>query len=499
MLLEMHVHSRRHSECSYAEPVELVRQALKKHLQGIVLTEHQYLWPEEELAELKAEAEVPGHFLIMAGQEVETDIGHVLVYGAGRTISGRREIERLRRDFPDAALVWAHPFLHGKVPDEEALLNPLIDAVEIFNLNHLPKENFRGLKLWHRFRFPATAGSDAHSRKQVGLFPTQFDHPIRTMPELVAELKAGRCRPFLKEIPSAGSHQLVTKITVGTKGEDEFRIRAVLKQFERKKNWNRAGETAEIVKAIYRRGFDKGFFRVPKIIDIDQEDRMIIEEGQRGSLLFDLMQYVNPSVGIQYFQLAAGWLARLHNLKLRIREPDRTAKKERRRFRSYLEKFRQSGSPHLGRAERLLELIAKREERLFAEAAESFIQVHGDYHPKNIIIGQDRSHDFSTLFVSVVDFDSSILFRPAFDVGYFLSQFEYQFRHHPRVRERYGAETFIDAYLREAKDIPGGFEKEVAFFRARANLNIAAYLNKMGKGESEEMKHLLAFSESLLQ
>ena len=78
MLLEIHCHSSKHSPCSSISTLDLVRQARAKALQGIVITEHHYLWPDDELRALRTAAEVENHFLILAGQEVETDMGHLL-------------------------------------------------------------------------------------------------------------------------------------------------------------------------------------------------------------------------------------------------------------------------------------------------------------------------------------------------------------------------------------------------------------------------------------
>jgi len=75
MLLEMHCHTSRYSRCSQIAPANLVRQVKKKELQGIVITEHHYLWKGDELEALRVEAELDKNFLILSGQEVVTDIG----------------------------------------------------------------------------------------------------------------------------------------------------------------------------------------------------------------------------------------------------------------------------------------------------------------------------------------------------------------------------------------------------------------------------------------
>jgi len=204
MLLEMHVHTSRYSACSIIDPETLIRQVKSKGLDGAILTEHHYMWNDEEIAELRKSSEVDDNFLILAAQEIETDIGHVLVYGADRTIEEAIALKELRKRFPQAALVWAHPFRNGAIPDKKALLNPLLDGIEVFSNNQTVKENALGLRSWHRYKFNAIAGSDTHARESAGIFPTLFDHPVTTIGEVAEEIKKTRCRPLVKEIPNSG-------------------------------------------------------------------------------------------------------------------------------------------------------------------------------------------------------------------------------------------------------------------------------------------------------
>ncbi len=83
MLLELHVHTKKYSKCSQIEPVELIRRVMSKKIQGIVITEHHYLWSEEEIRQLRIDAQAEDNFLIMSAEEVDTDKGHILVFGAG--------------------------------------------------------------------------------------------------------------------------------------------------------------------------------------------------------------------------------------------------------------------------------------------------------------------------------------------------------------------------------------------------------------------------------
>ncbi|MDD3088996.1 MAG: PHP domain-containing protein, partial [Candidatus Omnitrophica bacterium] len=353
MLLEIHCHTSKHSRCSHVDPVTVVKQILKKQLQGLILTEHHYLWSGDEILELRKKAEVSESFVILSGQEVETDIGHVVVYGAPVTIPGRMKLGELRVSFPEAALIWAHPFRNGKRPDREALLDKRLDAVEIFSSNHTPKENYLGLAMWHELKFTAVSGTDTHSETTAGILPTQLDHPVKTVSDFAGEIKAARCRPFFKEIPHAGSNIVVTEITLGTKGETEIRDRIIIKEFTDEKKWNKAKETVAILEGLYAKGLSDGEFRVPRVIDVNDPSRIVIEEGQRGKNLFELISTVTPASGREYFRLAARWLSSFHYCGClagaAIQDPGREDKK----FASYLKSFRETHSPYVRLAEEI--------------------------------------------------------------------------------------------------------------------------------------------------
>ena len=495
MLLEIHCHTSAHSKCSQVDPVTLVKQVVKKQLQGVIITEHHYLWPEDELLRLRREAEVNDSFLILSGQEVETDMGHVVAFGAGSSIEKPLSLDELRRAFPEAALVWAHPFRSGKIPSDKAFCDARLDAIEIFSSNHTPKENYLGLAMWHKHKFTAVSGTDTHAKVTAGILPTQFDHPVKNMTDLADEIKNGRCKPFFKEIPKSGSNIVVTEITLGTKGEDEMRDRIILKEFSDEKKWEKMRGTLEVTKSIYEKDFASGLYRVPKILYVNDGEKMVIEEGQRGKSLFELIDNVSAAAGAEYFRMAARWLARLHNAGCRTGAAREAHDREKKRMKGYLKSFSETKSPYLEDAKKLIDLVDAGEDRVFSAQAERLVLCHGDYHPKNIIIGQDKTHDISTLFISVIDFGSVISAPRAFDVGYFLAQFRSQFRANDRILNAYSDDDFVSAYLADCAGVEKeAFRGEVRFFEMRANLSIASFLIKVGKGTSPEMGDVMSRS-----
>src|SRR5438552_5288300 len=133
MKFDLHIHTSRHSPDSEIDPFVLVRRARRIGLDGIVITEHDWLWTEPELEELRAAQ--PG-LVVLAGIEVSALEGHFLVYGVHNPFALSRGIrvhelcEEVHRQ--GGAVVAAHPFRWGQ-PFDEILEEerPELDGLEL--------------------------------------------------------------------------------------------------------------------------------------------------------------------------------------------------------------------------------------------------------------------------------------------------------------------------------------------------------------------------------
>ena len=498
MLFEMHCHTAEKSACSSVAAVELVRRVQARGLQGIVLTDHHAVWHDEELAELRCQAGVPDHFRIFAAQEVTTaKHGDLLVYGASEAIPKGTALEDIRAAWPQAALVLAHAYRKGRHPADQQLTDPQLDGVEIFSSNHGVAENSRGLADWHRLRFTAIAGTDTHGVQYAGAYPTIFDHPVQDIAELAAELRKGRCRPFFKEIPRSGANALVTEVTFGTKEGDENRERIIIRTLTDEKKWKSTERAESIMAAVAAAGFSEGRYRVPRPIEIDRERMTIIEQGIRGRSLHDKLLSASPDDARWYLELAGRWLGRLHKAALAVTSPEEFDQREAKRLQHYLSRFEEINHRHSGRARQIVErlLSAYRE---MACGTDCLVQGHGDYHPKNLMIGQDSQEQRETLFVAAIDFGSSMMLPPAFDVGSFLAQLRNQLFSQRELLERLPETVFMDGYLDEGPPVGDEFLWQVELFRARTNLSIASFLIRVGMGESEDLWRVLVEAEQSL-
>lgn len=501
MLIEMHCHTSEHSPCSTVPAVELVQRVWARRLQGLVLTDHFYQWPDRDLAELRRESGVPDDFLIVSGHETNVPIfGDVLVYGAPAAIPRGTPLEEIRARYPEAALVWAHPYRDGREPTRDQILSPLFDAIEIFNSNHTVRGNSRGLREWRQFGFAATGGTDTHASTYAGIYPTEFQPPVLSLAELVAALKSGRCRPYLREIPHREAGRVV-EVRIGTprqEGERGAAESVIIRAPGDHASWSKAERAFHIMSAIAERGLDKGSLRVPRPVEKDSESRVLIEEAVGGTSLFERIVAAPPDQGREYLRLAARWLARLHALRLRVTPVDEFLAEERRRLDGELRRFSEAGHPYTAKLAEIAAAVKEAERGLAETDAESFVQGHGDFHPKNIRIAPDPERGPGAYSVVAIDFERSQCLPPAFDVGWFLAQFRSQFSDYPQIRRDLEEEVFLRAYTGEAGPGAADFLRRVELFRARTNISIAAFFLKMGLGKSRELWRILVEAERAL-
>ena len=207
-IIDMHIHTTRGASDSGLDPNDLARQAKKRGLTAVHITEHDRLWDRYVLQEFRDEYP---DLLIANGMEVSTDMGHILALGLKEYVGGIRHCEELRRvaDEQGAFLIVAHPFRHffdpvyftrqGKEPftltPEQAAKLPvfqLIDAIEVLNGANTVRENIYALKVAQAIGKPGTGGSDAHSTQGIGTYCVVLKKDVESQEELLAELHAGR-------------------------------------------------------------------------------------------------------------------------------------------------------------------------------------------------------------------------------------------------------------------------------------------------------------------
>lgn len=196
--VDLHVHTRRFSPCAESlDPEDLAFAMQRSRLDGLVIAEHDHLWPAADIERLNAGL---NRKRIYRGVEVSSRNGHFLVIGLDE-LNGIRPgigIEDLigAIEVQQAAIIWAHPYLHyGSIASPLASIEMPrgLHAVEVASGVTHGKESAATRALARRMGWAAVGGSDAHVPGQVGCAYTLLaDLPLDEK-HLAAAIRKGRC------------------------------------------------------------------------------------------------------------------------------------------------------------------------------------------------------------------------------------------------------------------------------------------------------------------
>lgn len=212
MLIDLHIHTVRGSSDSNLSLEELIQEATRIGLDGVCLTEHGGPWGDP--AEFQRIARERG-VLVIRAMEVESNMGHVTVYGVNGYESGIMDVHSLRRYVSRVGgyMVSAHPFrnLYSSPALAKMLLYPnsnsrprdpeegaahpvfqLVDAIEVGNGGNTERENDFAMEVADILGKPCVGGSDAHSVHGLGRCVTAFEDDIRNEADFLEALKSGR-------------------------------------------------------------------------------------------------------------------------------------------------------------------------------------------------------------------------------------------------------------------------------------------------------------------
>lgn len=192
---ELHAHSIPRSRDSGVHPDALAAQAVWRGLDLVVLTEHNTLWPAAELHALSERHEIT----VLAGMELGTDLGHILVFGLDHYSPELLFIDGLRPivQSEGAAMVLAHPMRplsSGRKPGWDEIAERF-DGLEVVNGDHGEGANGYYRRLAAELGVAAVGGSDVHSREAVGRVATAFPEPVTDIETLVRLLHECRVHP----------------------------------------------------------------------------------------------------------------------------------------------------------------------------------------------------------------------------------------------------------------------------------------------------------------
>ncbi len=199
MILDLHAHSIK-SDDGRAK-VQNYCQWIKTRdipIDGFVLTEHRQFDNESDYSELADEFGVT----ILKGAEVETNYGHVLVFGVTEALMNAFDFGSISLpleqvieacDAHGAVAAPCHPGRKrvGMSAHLESLGVPKgVRIVEVFNGGSRGDEDQVAANMASDLDYLGIGGSDAHIVSHIGRCATRFPAPVSSEAELVEALKA---------------------------------------------------------------------------------------------------------------------------------------------------------------------------------------------------------------------------------------------------------------------------------------------------------------------
>lgn len=197
MLIDLHCHTKYSYDC-YLEPLDLIKRAKEVNLDGICITEHYSFTLSRHIANV----DQGGDFLILRGLEISTNMGHLLVYGvkddSWNTWSKDNYLDIFgvirNVHLQGGICVPAHPFREWNSLGDAIFNVDGFDAFETHNGSNSLDENQKAIRAAYSLKLPSIGGSDCHRIEQVGSAVTEFLNPIKTIDDMIREIKKGNCR-----------------------------------------------------------------------------------------------------------------------------------------------------------------------------------------------------------------------------------------------------------------------------------------------------------------
>ncbi len=201
MILDLHSHSVA-SDDGRAKVENYCQWIARKGLplDGLVLTEHRQFDDESDYRPLEDRFGL----LILKASEVETEYGHVLVFGVNDDLRAAFDFARVDNRLATvlsesrrcgAVAVPCHPgrpkvglcaHWETRGPVEG------IEILEVLNGGSREGENEEALALAERYGWGRIGGSDSHIVSHVGRCATRFEEEVRDTEGLVRALRGGR-------------------------------------------------------------------------------------------------------------------------------------------------------------------------------------------------------------------------------------------------------------------------------------------------------------------
>lgn len=201
MILDLHTHSVK-SDDGRAKVANYCQWIRKREigLDGFILTEHRQFDTTSDYGDLEDEFGL----VILKASEVETDYGHVLVFGVNDQLVNSFDFARVDNPLPEvleaaescgAFAAPCHPgrrnvglFAHY---EREGPVEG-VHTVEVLNGGSIPGEDELSIEKAAEFGYRTFGGSDSHIVSRIGFCATEFEDDFSDIGGLVSALYGGR-------------------------------------------------------------------------------------------------------------------------------------------------------------------------------------------------------------------------------------------------------------------------------------------------------------------
>ncbi len=180
MKVELHLHTNRYSTCALNSPREMMACLLEQGYDAVYITEHNTVWPDDELGDLRSE--FPS-LRIFPGVELATgsmQSQHIVVLGTNDPayVELTHAADVIAKASDDGHLaILAHPFRFAggaEMLDQKLLPS----AIEFYTCNHSPEFALRSMIIAGQLDLPLVNTGDVHALDMIGRFWIETNRPI---------------------------------------------------------------------------------------------------------------------------------------------------------------------------------------------------------------------------------------------------------------------------------------------------------------------------------
>lgn len=196
MIIDTHIHEKRHSGDSEMCLEDIVRRAKRIGLEALCITDHESQGIKEFAEEYGKKEGIP----IIVGAEILTFEGDITVFGLERLpekmIHAQELLDMVKR--AKGVGICAHPFRENNrgLGHRARKLNGL-SGIEGFNGSTPLHHNISGYNMALDCRINIFGASDAHVLEKLGKYATYFPGNVRDLKDFIEAVKAGYLSPMV--------------------------------------------------------------------------------------------------------------------------------------------------------------------------------------------------------------------------------------------------------------------------------------------------------------